>query len=420
MSNSKTDQYVGAMSLAAVAIFVSGLLLGQWHVERGPAGKNAARADPAAASVAPASSAALGEPMPDGRLRLGTGILTPHSAEGADLYIESSIPPTTAERIVAAVNADVRQVQRTYGRRFAVRPQTYVFSGRSAYNRGVELILGKEVTLATTESAGVALSARSVVAVDWSFVSVENPLTSFRHELTHLMIAQIAKPRAEKPVPTWLNEGSARLEEFTVSGTDWRHIQHRTAAASMFAARNYFAPQALRGAEDWGSRIGSIASLAYIEAAAAVEVLRADIGAAGVIRILELMGQGQKFDDAFLEVAGIPAASFEDSAPGRFRYLTDQVPGVIARMDEGVLRIRAYGFKPKSEINFDAVGRSTRSRNTDHKRVTVDESGIWETSLGAAWPADVYVITVTGASSASAPPGEPVTVTVTATRTVKD
>jgi len=353
-------------------------------------------------------------------VRLGAAVVVPRALESADLYIESGIPAADADRIAVAVDADVLQVQRTYGRRFAARPQVYVFANRGSYSRGVEIMLDKqEPTLATAHAAGVALGRAGLVAVDWAAVGIENPLTAYRHELTHVMIGQIARPTAANPVPTWLNEGSALLEEFTLPGKEWQQIRHRTAAASMVAARNYFALHSLRASEGWGGRIGSIAALAYYEAAAAVEILRQDIGVAGVIRILELMGQGQKFDQAFLEVAGVPAASFEDSAPARFNTLTEQVPGLVARMDGDLLRIRAYGFLPRSEVTFDALGRSTRVRNTDHRRVVVDESGIWETSLGDGWPADTYTLSVTGVASASAQPGEPVRVTATAVRSVR-
>lgn len=408
------NEFLGACALAGAIIFVFGLLAGLWHVERGPgdAGGPVAGA-PAPVSSAPPTPKAPGEPMPGGEVRLGTAILVPRPAARADLFIESGTPASATELIAAAVDADVDQVQRSYGRRFAARPQVYVFSSRASYNRGVEVILGAEQpTTATMEAAGVALGRRGLIAVDWAELARESPVTSFRHELTHVMIAQIARPSAENPVPRWLNEGSARLEEFTLAGTEWQRIQHRAAAASFIANGHYFPLQSLRSDEDWGNRTGLPATRAYYESAAAVELLRRDIGAAGVIRILDLMGQGQQFEAAFLEVVGEAATRFEDSALARISA-SSPLPGVVTLMDGDLLRVVLYGFKAGAEVAFDVLGKSTKLRNTDHKVVTVDENGIWTTSLGPGWPSDNYTITATGAR-ANSDGSERVAVTVSA------
>lgn len=405
------------MSLVAVLIFALGLLMGLWHVERGPLGGPRPAAVPSPTAKIRPSPTAPGERLPTGEVRIGSAVLVPRSLELAELYVETGIPPGDAEQIAGAIEGDVAQVQRTYGRRFAMRPQIYVFANRAAYNRGVEAILGEEKpTLATTHAAGVALSSRGLVAVDWTEIGIEDPLTSFRHELVHVMIAHIAQPTAKNPVPSWLNEGSARLEEFTVAGTEWQQVRQRTAAASMVAARNYFALGSLRGSEGWGGRIGPVATVAYFESAAAFELLRQEIGVAGVTRILDLIGQGEPFDDAFLKVAGVAASAFEDSAPGRFKSLTAELPGIVTHMDGELLRVRVFGFMPRSEVSFDVVGQSSKARNTDYKKVTVDEIGIWETSLGPGWPADTYAITVAGVPASSGTAGEPVAVTASAVR----
>lgn len=390
------DQIVGACALAAVLIFAAGLVVGWWHIERGPS-RLVGEVTPAVARSPASTPTPPGELLSDGKRQIGTAVLLARPSTHADLYLEDGISPSDAQLISRTVDSDVVDVQRTYGRRFSTRALVYVFASTTTYKSGLRAINIDEPRPASFEGVAVALGDRGVV-IAWEKVSTEKPITSFRHELTHIMIRQLAKPTRTKTVPAWLNEGSARLEEFTIPGTDWARTWHRYAAASRIAAGDYFALSALRSVADWGVRTGGTAAGAYLDAAAAVQLLRDDIGIAGVIAIFDRMGQGQSFEDAFLEIVGTTVDTFEDSAPSRLERLSAPYPNVVSCACDpgsGDLSFAFYGLAPNTQVALEIVGQTTGVKNTN-KTITVDTHGLWRSDLGTEWPADTYTITVTG------------------------
>ncbi len=404
------DQIIGACAFAAVLVFSVGLFAEWWHVECGPSPTSRSALTGPSASATPAP---LGERLADGRRRIAWVTFSAHATALADLYVEEGISAGDVQAIATTIDADVVDVQRTYGRRFGARPVVFVLSDTAAYTSGIRSALGTETPApATLEATGVALTGG--VVVNWEKVAREQPVTTFRHELTHLMIRQIAKPTKANPVPAWINEGSARIEEFTIPGTGWAQLWHRYAAASMVAAGRHFAVAALRSQDDWGARTGAAATGAMYEAAGVVRLLRDDVGIAGVIQILDLMGQGQTFDAAFLAVAGTTAEAFANSAPSRVEALSARypyvatLPGHPGPADLGYI---LYGFAPNSVVDFDIVGRTTGVKNTTGHG-TVDEFGLLGSHLGTEWPPDTYSITVSGPT----PAGTTISVSVSATK----
>jgi len=346
----------------------------------------------------------------------------------ADVYTESGITTSDAQMIATAVDADVLGVQATYGRAFSMRPPVYVFATTASYTTGLETVLGLSASDATTSGPQTTGFFRwtsgpqgitNRVALNWEKESLEEPATTPRHELTHMMIQQIAKETEANPIPAWLHEGSARVEEFAIVGTQYWQMRNRYTAASMVAVRDSFAIDDLMSQDLWNARTGTAAFAQYYQASQIVQLLRADIGSAGVIRIFELMGQGQTFETAFGAVAGRTYASFASGVPSRLQAISQYYPGLATAPDEpgreGLSYI-AYGFAPNSSIRIDIVGRLKRYENSV-KTWVVDEYGTRFVYFGPSWPADTYSFTVTGLTSPSSDqPNTTVTIRATAVK----
>lgn len=346
----------------------------------------------------------------------------------SDLYVEQSISTADSTTVAATVDADVADVQTTYGRPYATRPQIYVFPTTTAYTTGMQTVLGLSATEAAISGPQTSgffrwTSANGVVttelALNWQKVGVQRPITTPRHELTHMMITQIAKPIDSTSIPAWINEGSARLEEFTIAGTAHLQNEDRYGAASMVAARNYFQLADLTDQSTWNARTGDPGVYQYYEASQVVRLLRGDVGTAGVVRIFDLMGQGQTFDAAFQAVTGVATATFAGGVPARLQAISPSYPSLVTSADTDVgagLSYFLYGFQPGSSltVNIQGAGYS----NTDPGR-TANAYGFVPTGyLGTDWPVATYTFTVTGLTPpSSTTPGVSVTFTVTAAKT---
>src|SRR2546430_12356617 len=84
----------------------------------------------------------------------------------------------------------------------------------------------------------------------------------------------------------------------------------------------------LDSATVWSNRPSPASYYQYGEGQQAVELLRADIGRAGINRILELMGQGQPFQQAFATVVGKSFDEFAAAYPAPLRAIALTTPGI--------------------------------------------------------------------------------------------
>jgi hypothetical protein len=346
----------------------------------------------------------------------------------SDLYVEQSISAADGNTVAASVDADVSEIQTTYGRSYSTRPRVYVFPTTATYTTGMQTVLGLSAAEAAvsggqtsgffrwTSSGGVVTTK---LALNWQRVQTEQPLTTPRHELTHMMITQIAKPASSASIPAWINEGSARAEEFTVAGTQYSKNENRYGAASMVAVRNSFTLADLTSQDTWNARTGDAGVYQYDEASQIVQQLRDDVGVAGEVRIFDLMGQGQAFDPAFQAVTGKATATFAASVPARLQAISAVYPYLVTSADEPGgpgLSYVLYGFQPSSTVTVDIHGQSSGFENTTKTR-TVNGYGVSVGYLDSTWPADTYVFTVTGpAPPSSTTPGASVTFTVSAVK----
>ena len=328
----------------------------------------------------------------------------------ADVYTETTVSSTDSSSIVLQVNADVGAVQADLGRRFALRPKVYVLATASTYGTAMQTIFAftpLEAQQIVTSSQGVFIRSSGAVAANWQSVSETKPLVTFRHELTHMMENQIA-PNVDSVA--WFNEGNARLEEFTVPGSQWRAMRARFGAASMAATNTLFAISDLTSRDVWNARTDPALNNQYHEASQLVQLLRNDLGQAGVLRILEQMGTGQSFESAYATQAGRPFSSFSVDAPARLRAISASYPAIATAIDNprgAGLSFMAYGFTPGSQVTIFINGPASANPLT----VTVASIGTYFTYLDASWPPGVYTVTASGAGG---------TVSATGTHTVSN
>jgi hypothetical protein len=322
----------------------------------------------------------------------------------ADFYGETAVSRFEAAAINTQVNADIVSIQQDYGRSFAARPEVYLLATDTSYATAQTQILGIAPIFVTSptlvdefESAGVYYLKR--VAMDLARIGNGIPFTTARHELTHMMIDEIT---GDAGVPAWLNEGSARLEEFTITGAQWRKALDRHRAVSMAVNGRQLSTDELTSQGTWNSRQGLVSTYQYAEASQIVQLLRNDIGLAGQMQILTLLGAGRTFEEAYGAVTGRSWPEFAASVPARLRAIAAS-PGIAFAPDSTTgsgangATFVVYGYQPNATVTLSIRGAATGASSSGQFRV-VDEFGVYWSWLGTSWPADTYTFTVTTGS----------------------
>jgi hypothetical protein len=322
-----------------------------------------------------------------------------------DFYAESTVSRFTAGAINTQINADVAKIQQDYGRSFAARPEVYLLATDSSYETAQTQILGLAPTFVSSlsiadpvESAGVYFQKR--VAMDLARIGNSIPFTTARHELAHMMIDEIT---GDERVPAWLNEGSARLQEFTIPGALWWRTVEEHRAVSMAVNGRQLSTAELTSQGAWNSREGLLGRYQYAEASQIVQILRNEIGFAAQLQILTLIGAGRTFEESYAAVTGRSWADFAASVPERLRALATS-PGIAFAPDttagagpHGPTFV-IYGYAPNSSVTLSITGAATGFTNSGRFQV-LDEFGVYWSWLGTNWPADTYTFTLTASGA---------------------
>jgi hypothetical protein len=332
--------------------------------------------------------------IPPTNKTVGGVTLALKSSNAADTYVESSIESQVMAQIATQVDADVAQIEKDFARQFRTIPTMYVFAAEQSYAQGMQTLLGYSADRAgqaSKSSIAMYSPAHNLVLANWDGVSDTLPRTAFRHELTHLLLAQIVN--TNPTMPAWFNEGLAVSEELTLPGSKWIGMLQKYRTLSM-AINNQLIPLSeLDSPTQWSLRTSPASSFQYAESQQAVEMLKADVGQAGINRILELMGQGQSFQHAFATVTGKPFADFAAAFPSRVKAIAPAVPGIAWVDDSPIgpgLSFIYYGFAPLSAITVDA--RSNAYGATITELANIYGTG-WK-YLGPNFPPGQYNLTV--------------------------
>ena len=319
----------------------------------------------------------------------------------ADVYAETTLTRFDAASISTQINADVSRIQQDYAKSFSARPQVYVMATDSSYATAQTTILGIAPIFVSApsiesrfETAGVYYQGK--VAIDWARSNDSLPLTVGRHELTHMIIDEIA---GDAVVPAWLNEGSARLEEFTIAGSEWWRVVNQFEAVSMAVNSRLFTVSELTSQASWNTRQRPAVDYQYAEAQQIVQVLRDEMGIAGEIEILRLLGAGYTFDQAYQAMPRRTTSDFAAGVGARIRALAT-APGIAFAPDSAAgtgangPTFVLYGFAPNSVVTLSISGAATGFTNSSRFQI-VDQYGVYWSRLGTSWPPDTYTFTVT-------------------------
>ena len=320
-------------------------------------------------------------------------------ANAADLYFDVAIPQADANRIASIVDTDTRQIESDFGREFAKLPRLFFFSSTAMYKLGLQSLAKYSQQQAADVTAPALYSpAAEAILVDWSELAQDPAVTAMRHELSHRMTHQIT--RDNPTLPAWLNEGLAVNEELTVPGTEWYATVNRYSAASMAVTNTLFSLEEMRSPITWGNRPGLAGSYQYRAATQAVQLLRDDIGRSGIVRILELMGGGATFDDAYAIVAKGPFATFAASFTQRVKALATSYPGIATVTGSPIgrgLTFVVYGFTPNTSITVEVLS-STHGGNFT---TTLNAYGTLWDYLDDEFPPATYSISAVGANGSA-------------------
>src|SRR5207248_3904264 len=155
-----------------------------------------------------------------GTLQERTGV--PFVAEPSTrsvVIVDAGVDPATRRVLAAAVDRDIAQLEAEYGYRFASVPTVYVFATRSGFATGLRQIFGarpSDAGVLAATSGGVALTRQNAIVVNLQNTD-PGQITIVRHELTHMLVHQIAGPDAT--IPAWFDEGLATLEQDSLIAT---------------------------------------------------------------------------------------------------------------------------------------------------------------------------------------------------------
>ena len=329
------------------------------------------------------------------------------STTRADIYSETTILQNDVTRIIAEVDADIAAIEADYGRAFVGRLSFYVFSSRASAVTGIQTIAQQTPTeSAYFANIGGFFSPRTgSVFLNWYVLAPWTPIVAARHELSHKMFDQIAA-LTSTPLPSWFDEGNARLEEFAIPGTAWdSNLERYTAASAAAMSPSPLIPLGeLVSYAAWLARAAPLASFQYYEAEEAARLLRQDVGVPGTVRILDLIRAGQSFDAAFGSVTGKTTADFAAMFPGRLKASVATYPGLVTAIGtargSGVSFV-AYGFAKSTPLQ---VTVTLAGYNNSVSSVVTDEWGAYSGQVTAAsgWPPGSYAITASdGARTAS-------------------
>jgi hypothetical protein len=119
-----------------------------------------------------------------------------------------------------------------------------------------------------------------------------------RHELTHLMVSQVTRGNH---VPAWFDEGLATLG--AVMRDSRSSIDDHVAGVGI-AAGGMVPLDAIATLAGWHAAYSDLGRPLYAYAALSVQDIERRIGLRNVIRILDAVGRGERFDDAYRTISG--------------------------------------------------------------------------------------------------------------------
>jgi hypothetical protein len=310
--------------------------------------------------------------------------------DGATLHLESSVSDIDASRIADAVVRDAAASEKWLGAPFAQAPQVYVFATRGSFAFALQRGFGQRATDAAalaTANGGVAFPGQNAIVVNWENVRGDTNVSITRHELTHVLVHQLAGVDTE--LPAWFDEGIATLAERQVAPDAARDARDASATMNMLRT-GQTSLQELSAPRDWTMRNATLDGRAYTFAAAGVAVLQESLGTGGLEQLLA-RAHDVGFAKAFGEATGGSTSDFSISFPAR---LAGHQTGLqIAQTPAGEkVRWIVSGVTPSANLKVNIVGKGY---DLSFEAIA-DRDGAYTAIFGGTAPPGDYTITVIG------------------------
>jgi hypothetical protein len=232
------------------------------------------------------------------RQRLGTDFRRT-TAGGVQLWTEIGVSAPIVDRAVRLIGADAAAVEEYFGRRYQEPPSVFLFMSQQSFGLALQRHFGVSSALAVQMSQqllGVLLTGSDAVAINGQSIATSGRPVVYRHELAHVLIHQLAGDG----VANWLDEGLATH----VSALEPEVIDPLRASALASLRTDRRALSIFTDTRDWQTVNSAYGNRAYGVAAEAVFALERRVGRAGVTTLLESIGRGTAFEDAFGTVVG--------------------------------------------------------------------------------------------------------------------
>jgi len=313
-------------------------------------------------------------------------VLTTH----ADVRVESGIPALEVVRLASSVDGAISHVEQVFGRSFTTKPRILVFATRASFARGTQDLFGYSPETAASVAAsygGVFDSQTLTIAVSWQSLAGSNLPRLLAHELAHLATREMAGQDAV--LPAWFEEGLAAEIEAGDAGID---MDAQLAARSLLAN----APRTLdtiATLADWHREYAKLGTALYAVSAEIVGAIEAQIGNRAMFALLDEVGHGARFQDAFREHAGEDLDGFLARFTGNVEFQPTVAVGTIAD-PSGNLRWTLTGFAPSTEVRISISGTSYDLRYT----VRTDGIGMYRGTFGSTAASGSYTLTANSSS----------------------
>lgn len=315
------------------------------------------------------------------RQRIGDAVRRVGSAP-PDLWVEEGVPASTAAELRAVLVDDMAAVRAYFGRDFGRVPAVFVFVTRGSFAAALERHFGYAPAVAArlaTQSGGLLVTGLDAIVINAENVLGGRSLTILRHELTHVLLHDLA---GDSRLPAWLDEGIATIVELGGAPGE----RERMVSLSVAAARKV-SLDSLADPAEWLSQNDRLAGHGYGIAAAAAQLLLDRIGPANLVPLLEAMGRGGSLADVFNTSGSETLTAFVAAFPSRAlaascgHGIVTEAPGA-----DGLTIYQLYGFPPSSPVSV-SVDRATTHLAFS---VTTDAVGAYAGTLGGTMPAGLY------------------------------
>ncbi len=318
------------------------------------------------------------------RQRLGSEFRRVSGGE-LELWAESGVSSTDADRIDIVLRDDAAAVQAYFARRFSEVPAVFVFASQQSFAFALERQFGYSSGMAaqlSSQYGGLLISAIGAIAINGKNVLSGGRPTIFRHELTHVMVHQVAGFE----LPLWFDEGLATL---AVETDDSAFDQSRATALSILGDET-MRFTTFDEERSWFDRNAALGGNAYGVAVEAVRLMVVRLDRAGVVAMLEAVGRGATLDSAYSAAAGESLRQFVEGMPGRVLANCPRGITLSATRPDGLVLWRIYGFGQQRNVTMTADGPAHYAF-----QVMTDRYGVYSGTLGAPMPGGTYALRAT-------------------------